>query len=282
MLQPQVALRAVQAGKAVFAEKPLADSADAAYELVQAARAGLIPFAIDFEFPELPAWRKAKALLESDAIGRLRHLSVTWHVETHATRMRLKTWRTDAVAGGGALGNFVSHSLHYMEDFCGTMRDMSANIFALPDAPDIECGVELNGGFDNGASYALSMNAAAYLGSGHRLEFYGEDGTIVLENKTPDHARGFTLHHARRPATALEEVPITEEGQEFPDGRIAPVARLARRFLDAIENGGVMKPGILEAARVQMLLDAARFSKQIGSEGIMLDGFISNPRRPAS
>jgi predicted dehydrogenase len=125
------------------------------------------------------------------------------------------------------------------------------------------------------------MNAAAYLGSGHRLEFYGEDGTIVLENKTPDHARGFTLHHARRPATALQEVPVADEGQEFPDGRIAPVARLARRFLDAIENGGVMKPGILEAARVQMLLDAARFSKQIGSEGIMLDGFISNPRRPA-
>jgi predicted dehydrogenase len=279
-LQSKIALRALQEGKAVFAEKPLADSAEAAYQVVQTARAGSRPFAIDFEFPELPAWRKAKALIENNAIGRLRHLSVTWHVETYATRMRLKTWRTDA-ATGGALGNFVSHSLHYMEYFCGTMRDMSANIFTLPDAPDIECGVELSGRFENGASYALSMNAAAYLGTGHRLEFYGEDGTIVLENKTPDHARGFTLHHARRPAAALEQVPVAEEGQDYPDGRIAPVARIAKRFLDAIETGAVMNPGISEAARVQTLLDAARFSKQIGSEGIMLQGLVSNPQRAA-
>lgn len=274
-LQPQIAVAALASGKAVFAEKPLAHSLDAAYSVSKAAEKSGHAFAVDFEFPELPAWRKTKELLDTNAAGRLKHISVTWHVETHATKMRLKTWRTNGTNGGGALGNFVSHSLHYLEHFGGPMRDMSANIFTLPDASEIENGVSLNGTFENGASYTFSMNAGAYLGTGHRLEFYGEDGTIVLENRTADHARGFTLHHARRPATALERIAVAEEGTDLPDGRIAPVARIARRFLDAVENGNEMKPGIKEAYRVQVLIDAARFSKQISSEGIMLREFSS-------
>ena len=47
------------------------------------------------------------------------------------------------------------------------------------------------------------MSCASYLGSGHRLEFYGEDGTLTLVNETADYMRGFRLQPAaRRPAGA--------------------------------------------------------------------------------
>ena len=36
--------------------------------------------------------------------------------------------------------------------------------------------------FAGGQLASLSMSCASYLGSGHRLEFYGEDGTLVLDN----------------------------------------------------------------------------------------------------
>ena len=50
--------------------------------------------------------------------------------------------------------------------------------------------------------------------------------------------RGFELFHAKRPA-ALERVPVTDPiDAQFPDGRIAPVSRLAKKFFDAIESGG--------------------------------------------
>ena len=87
---------------------------------------------IDFEFPELPAWQRAKALIDEGAIGTLRHVVVTWQVENYATRMRLKSWKTNGDDGGGVLGNFVSHCFHYLEYFCGPLANLSAQLFGLP------------------------------------------------------------------------------------------------------------------------------------------------------
>ena len=84
-------------------------------------QAGALPAMIDFTFTEITAWQKAKALLDSGAIGRLRHVDVLWNVENASTRLRLKNWKTSGEAGGGALGNLASHSLHYFEWFCGPL-----------------------------------------------------------------------------------------------------------------------------------------------------------------
>jgi predicted dehydrogenase len=51
---------------------------------------------------------------------------------------------------------------------------------------------------------------------------------------------------------------------KYPDGRIAPVSRLAKMFFDAIETGATASPGFAEGYRVQLLIDAARRSHQQG------------------
>ena len=195
---PTIAVRALERGKPVFVEKPLAADLDSAAAMLRQA-AGGPPAMIDFGFPEIPPWRKAKALLDDGAIGALRHVVVTWNVENYATRMRLRSWKTSAADGGGALGNFVSHSLHYLEWFCGPIAGLSARLSGLPDDPALETTVALSVAFRSGAAGNLVMSSASYLGSGHRLEFYGEDGTLVLANPTTDYMRGFELIHARRP-----------------------------------------------------------------------------------
>ena len=161
--------------------------------------AGSVPAMIDFTFTELRAWQKAKTLLDSGAIGRLRHVDVLWNVENASTRLRLKNWKTSGEAGGGALGNLASHSLHYFEWFCGPLTGLSARLSGLPDDPAFETGVTLSLAFQSGASGSLTMSCASYLGSGHRLEFYGDDGTLLLVNPTTDYMRGFVVSHARRP-----------------------------------------------------------------------------------
>jgi predicted dehydrogenase len=76
--------------------------------------------------------------------------------------------------------------------------------------------------------------------------------------------RGFDLFHAKRPA-ALERVPVEDPiDAQYPDGRIAPVSRLARQFFDAIERGENAYPGFTEGYRVQRLIDAARRSHDSG------------------
>ena len=64
----------------------------------------------------------------------------------------------------------------------------------------------------------------------------------------------------------LERIAVEDPfDAQFPDGRIAPVSRLAKLFLDAIENGGTPKPGFPEGYRVQVLIDAARRAHDQGT-----------------
>ena len=165
---------------------------------------------IDFNFPELPAWRRAKAMLDAGAVGRLRHVVVTWNVENQATRLRLKSWKTNGAGGGGLLGNFVSHSFHYLEWFCGTISGLGGRAFTLPES-DADGSIALALAFASGAGGSLQMSCAAFLGSGHRIEFYGDDGTLVLANPTLDYFRGFELMHARRADDALRHVAHRRE-----------------------------------------------------------------------
>jgi predicted dehydrogenase len=265
-VQPAIAIRALELGKPVFAEKPMAADLAGAETMAQAAVASGRPTTVDFGFCEILSWRRAKALLDEGAIGRLRHVAVNWNVENYATRMRIRNWKTSGADGGGALGNFVSHSFHYLEWLCGPIVGMSTRLSGLPDDPAMETNAAVSMAFQSGASGALAMSCASYLGSGHRLEFYGEDGALRLINETADYMRGFQLSMVRRPAGALTPVQVVDPVDlRFPsDGRIAPVSRLAAGFLDAIENGQPVPVGFAQGLRVQALLDTARRANNRG------------------
>src|SRR5215831_19470191 len=75
-LQPAIAQRALELGKPVFLEKPLAADLAGAQAILESARKSARPTIVDFNFPELPSWRRAKAILDNGAIGRLRNVVV--------------------------------------------------------------------------------------------------------------------------------------------------------------------------------------------------------------
>jgi predicted dehydrogenase len=264
-LQPSVAVYALSLSKPVFAEKPMAADLAGADAMVGAALSSRRANMIDFNFTAIPAWLKAKELLDEGAIGRLRHVAVNWHVENFVTLMRVRNWKSSGTLGGGVLGNFVSHCLHYLEWMCGPIDRLSAHLSGLPGEGDLETNTIVSMNLQSGAVGSIVMSCASYNGSGHRVEFYGEDGTLSLINPTRDHMRGFELRLARRPSDASSidvDDPLDRDFTE--DGRIAPVARLAARFLDAIESGTEAAPGFAEGRRVQVLLDAARSSDKSG------------------
>jgi predicted dehydrogenase len=263
-LQPKIAQRALELGKPVFVEKPLAADLDGARAMVEAAHKSARPAAIDFEFPELASWRSAKAIIASGRLGRLRHVVVTWNTENAAVRLGLKSWKTQAGSGGGVLGNFVSHCFYYLEWFCGPIAGLGGRLVWLPGG-DAQVGAVLALAFASGAAGSLQMSCASFLGSGHRIEFYGEDGTLVLANPTRDYFRGFTLMQGARGEESLQPVDVAEgPADASSDSRIPPVARLARRFLDACESGGAPSPGFAEGYRVQYLIDAAEITHATG------------------
>jgi predicted dehydrogenase len=257
-LQPEVARHALERGKPVFVEKPLAADLAGAEAMLDAARKGGRPTIIDFNFPELPSWRRAKEILDGGGVGRLRHVVVTWNVENAATRLRLASWKTRGDGGGGLLGNFVCHCFHYLEWLCGPIAGLGGRVFRLPDG-EAEMSLALALAFASGSGGSLQMSCASFLGSGHRIELYGEDGALVLANPTADYFRGFELSHARRGEERLRRIEIAQSDTDpAVDSRVAPVARLVRRLIDACERGGSPSPGFAEGYRVQHLIDAAR------------------------
>ncbi len=267
--QPEIAVAAFARGLHVFAEKPLALDLESAKDLAHEATESGLAHAVDFNFREIAALRAARDLLQAGALGGLRHVAVVWQVESYANKARLQGWKTDQGAGGGALSNFVSHGLDYLEWFMGPMTGISARLAGMPgDTRANDTFVSLAFAFASGAAGSLMMSAAAYRGSGHKIEFYGEDGTLVLDNPGPDYMRGFSLRLARRPDD-FAPVAVTAQAEDiWEDGRVLPSSRLVHGFLDWIDGGPPAEPNFAAGLRVQELLEAAR---QSHAKGVWVD-----------
>ncbi len=90
---------------------------------------------VDFEFPDIDEWQQAKTLLDQGGVGNLRHIAVTWNVQTYANRMGLSSWKTRMEDGGGTLYSFVSHVFYYLEWFAGSIRRLVCNLFRPLEIP---------------------------------------------------------------------------------------------------------------------------------------------------
>ena len=266
-LQQAIALRALKLGKPVFAEKPMAADLHGAAAMLRAAKDSGRATMVDFNFSANPGWRKAKSLLDQGAIGRLRHVAVNWNVENHATRMRLKIGRRMAKtaaarsATSSATVSIISNGSAARSPGC--RRGCRACPTRRPWRPMPASAWR----FASGASGSLAMSCASYLGSGHRIEFYGEDGSLTLVNATPDYMRGFELRLAsgRRRRSARSRVEDDHRSAlsvGWPDcAGIPPRGRFPR-----CHRARQHRPSLAlrEGFRVQELLDAARRANERG------------------
>ena len=264
-VQTEIANAALECGLHVFAEKPLALNLDGARHLAGIAVRSGRAHAIDFNFREIAAVRKARELLQSGTLGALRHVTVVWQVESFANQARIESWKTDRRAGGGALSNFVSHALDYLEWLAGPIVGLSARLAGMPgDHRRNDTFVSMTFQFASGAAGSLAMSAAAYRGSGHSIGFYGDNGSLVLENPGRDYMRGFELRLAVRPHDLMGIVTDPDDNDVWVDGRVLPSSRIVNRFIDWIHDGKPAEPNFTTGLRVQCLMEDARRSHETG------------------
>lgn len=258
--QPALIEAAARAGKHVFCEKPLASDLNAAAVALDAVRRAGIKHAIDFLFPEIPAWQKAKELIPS--LGTLRHASVSWKVETYAYKTGASSWKTQAPDGGGTLNSFVSHSVYYIEWLLGRINRVATRLSPLPSEARAEARVDAWMELTSGLPVSMNVAADAYLGSGHRIEIHGDNGTLVLSNASSDYVNGFELLVGTRDkAQLIQQVPPQSNKE---DGRVTAAGMIVRRLVDSIISGHDARPGLEEGVRVQAVLAAMRLAHETG------------------
>lgn len=261
VFQPAIALAALALGKPVFAEKPLAATLADAETLLKTAEASQLANVVDFIFPELRVFAKAKELMSQGAIGTPLHISAEWIFWSADHRSNVTTWRTDSRSGGGALSHYGSHMIYYLQWFFGPIVSMTARITKPADyrhSGDTIATLMLT--FENGNSGTLTVSSGSPTAARHTVEILGTTGSLVLSN-TSDNPIAFELQHHRGQETI--GAPVLEPAETEVDCRVAPASRIVRRFIDWILTGQGTRPSFRDGFDVQRVIESAILARPL-------------------
>jgi predicted dehydrogenase len=146
---------AIAAGKHVYTEKPLADTAATALELAQAAREAGICHGVVQDKLFLPGLRKLKRLIDGGFFGRI--LSVRgefgyWVFEGDWQSAQRPSWNYRTADGGGIVLDMFPHWHYVLEDLFGPVRSVTAHVTThIPRRVD-----------EKGTPYDATADDAAY------------------------------------------------------------------------------------------------------------------------
>jgi predicted dehydrogenase len=200
VLHVEWALRAMEAGKPVLVEKPLALSAPAIDPLIAMRdRTGLL-CAEAFMIVHHPQWHRVRALLADGAIGRLRHVEAVFCYNNAGDPENI---RNLAAMGGGALPDIGVYAIG------ATRYATGAEPGAVRAAIEWEAGCDVVSRVDVDfpgftARWTVSMRMAPW----QHVAFHGEAGTLRLT--APFNAGSFSearLHLRDRSGLKVEAWP---------------------------------------------------------------------------
>src|SRR5262249_33792650 len=155
--------------------------------------------------------------------------------------------------------NLGSHSLDYIEWFCGRIVRLDARLF--PDEPGaLDRRVELRFELASGAIGTFSLATDLPHGRTHRVELYGDRGALRLTNDSDDHARGFSLSVGGTPRLPTDDGEEVDDSLGAGDSRIAPVSQIARAFIDRIFGQRTSCPDLHDGVRVAELTEVIQQS----------------------
>jgi predicted dehydrogenase len=266
----QMATAALDAGKHVLCEKPTALNANAALQLVAAAKKHPQQLAlIDHELRFLPSFRAARERMSD--LGGIRYAEVRYASPSRGDRTRAWNWWSDAKQGGGIWGAVGSH-------FVDTLRFLGMEIEAVqatlrtiiaerpfengtrPVTSDDVASVNLR--FAGGAIAAMTFSTIA---SGpdepSTITIHGEEGALRLSGEellTAMRGKPFTLAAGNK----LSDRHGNSAGGAFGSGTLL-LGHALRSALDdgnrsALADAATFEDGLAQ----QRVLDAARESSQ--------------------
>ena len=181
-------IAALEAGRDVLCEKPMAMTLAEADAMVAAARRHNRVLQLCFMSRFAPCWMKIKELLDGGAIGTPITATMTQYWES--TPALYRNWRTAAaVSGGGIIADSAAHWIDILRWLLGEMVALTAAGIPAPDSPfpDVDDSSFVTFRFASGA-LGLLRNSWRHLrpdNEAETFELYGDRGTILGNLQTP-------------------------------------------------------------------------------------------------
>lgn len=183
-----IVAKAARAGKAIFVEKPIADTLQAADHLVELLRAANTPCQVGFQRRYDPAYLEAKRKIEAGELGRLEGFRGVGRDPTPPPLKFLKS-------SGGLMVDMGIHDLDSARFFLGEVEEVHCfgGVLANPNLAE-------HGLFDtavatlrfmSGAVGTLEVALRTAYGYDIRTEILGEKGRLHIEMDSRHHLRQY-------------------------------------------------------------------------------------------
>jgi predicted dehydrogenase len=281
---------ALRAGKAVYCDKPLCLSGAEALDIVGALRNHPVPNQMTFHNRFVPATMRAKQIMDSGALGRVFHYRAQYLHAGYIDADRPMSWRLDADrSGGGALYDLGAHVIDLMRWLAGEIRLVRADLPTMITDRPLSKGsaervpVEVDDlallSVRTDEAYGLIEASRLATGSNDalRFEIHGEKGALRFDSEEPSWLHHYDVGRAGGDLggeggyTKIECVqrypsPAGWPGPKFAPGWLRFHVACLHELLSAMAEGRPAEPGIIDGARTQMVLEAARQSAVTGVE----------------
>jgi predicted dehydrogenase len=288
-LHRDVILAALNAGKHVIVDKPLAMNATEAQELAEAASRAGACVGLVFNYRFVPAVLRAQQLIAEGFLGEVYHFYSEYLHGGYQNPNRPMSWRLRrAQSGGGALVDLGAHVIDLMRYLLSEYAEVQATtrtyVTERPAAPgssqrervDVDDIAWVQAKMQNGAEGSLMVSRFA-TGSVDDLNFqiYGERGALRFSLMDANWLYMFDQNAAGEPIGGKRGWTRVETVSNYP-GAVVPPARAILgwnrthaqnifEFLKALVKNEDPMPGVVDGLRVHQVLDAAYQSAQNGN-----------------
>jgi predicted dehydrogenase len=167
----EIAIAALEAGKHVLCEKPLANSVAEAETMVAAAEAAAergVHAMVGFTYRRVPAIALARQLVEQGRIGQVRHVRAQYLQDWIADPQAPMSWRLDKQkAGSGALGDIGAHVIDLAQYVTGELLTGVSGLLEtfVHERPEAAASGSLSGVADTSRMGKVTVDdAAIFLG----------------------------------------------------------------------------------------------------------------------
>ena len=281
-------MKALDAGKHIYCEKPLCITYEQARIVAEKAREKNVTCGVVFHNRHMAPLTRAKQLVDEGRIGRILSFHAVYYHSSCADPAKKAGWKQNKdICGGGVLFDLGSHVLDTVTYLCGDIESvMGMEQIAYPTRLGM-----------NGETWQTNADEAFYMlcrlpegGCGTvvaskvhtgtnddlAIEIYGERGALkyslmdpnwlyFYDNTTPDAPIGGERGFTRIECVGRYEAP----GGVFPSPK-APAGWLRAhstsymKFLSAVDRGERFSPDFDQGARVQRIMEAAYRSAELG------------------
>jgi predicted dehydrogenase len=304
----EIAIAALDAGKHVLCEKPLANTVEQAIAMTEAAeraRANGVRAMVGFNYRRVPALALARELIAEGRLGTIRHVRAQYLQDWIVDPEFPLVWRLDAdKAGSGALGDIGAHIIDAVQFITGDhLTGVSALLETfVKERPlvQVSAGLETasTSGPERGAvtvddaalfvgrmsGGALASFEATRFATGRknalRLEVNGSDGSLAFDFESMNELSFYDGTEDPRTAgfrrTLVTEPTHPYFGAWWPAGHLLGYEHTftheVKDLIEAIAAGTDPAPSFEDGLRVQRVLAAVTRSAADNGTWTTVDG----------